>query len=61
MVGADLPRTEVASAPLGPSLLTLSGVVTPDRGAAPGLRGIDLDLRGGRITGLAGVSGNGQK
>ncbi len=60
MVGADLPRTEVAPAPLGPALVALEGVTTPDRGAAPGLRRVDLELRGGRIAGLAGVSGNGQ-
>ena len=36
------------------------GVSTPDGGGLPGLRAVDLALRGGRITGLAGVSGNGQ-
>jgi simple sugar transport system ATP-binding protein len=44
----------------GPVLLALEAVRTPDRGRTPGLRGVDLTLRAGRITGLAGVSGNGQ-
>jgi simple sugar transport system ATP-binding protein len=60
MVGADLPRPEVPPVPEGPVLLALERVATPDRGAAPGLRGVDLALRAGRVTGLAGVSGNGQ-
>jgi general nucleoside transport system ATP-binding protein len=36
------------------------GVSTPDRGAAPGLKDVSLTLHAGQITGLAGVSGNGQ-
>ena len=31
-----------------------------DVGSAPGLKNVDLELRAGQITGLAGVSGNGQ-
>ena len=60
MVGGELslPRAE-ARAP-GAVLMRLSGVFTPDRGAAPGLKAISLELRAGQITGLAGVSGNGQ-
>lgn len=60
MVGGELslPRAE-ARAP-GTVLLRLDGVSTPDRGAAPGLRAVTLELRAGQITGLAGVSGNGQ-
>ncbi|MDX5351120.1 MAG: ABC transporter ATP-binding protein, partial [Paracoccaceae bacterium] len=60
MVGGELslPRAE-ARAP-GEVLMRLDGVSTPDRGAAPGLKAVTLDLRAGQITGLAGVSGNGQ-
>ena len=61
MVGADVPRTEIAPAALGPSLLTLADVSTAGsrRGAGPA-RGRPRALRAGEITGLAGVSGNGQ-
>jgi simple sugar transport system ATP-binding protein len=60
MVGGELslPRAE-ARAP-GPVLMRLEAVGTPDRGAVPGLQAVTLDLRAGQITGLAGVSGNGQ-
>ena len=60
MVGGELslPRAE-ARAP-GAVLMKLDRVSTPDRGAAPGLKAVTLDLRAGKITGLAGVSGNGQ-
>lgn len=60
MVGGELslPRAE-ARAP-GPVLMRLEGVSTPDRGSAPGLKVVTLELRAGQITGLAGVSGNGQ-
>lgn len=60
MVGADIAPPDLTPAAEGPALLTLERVSTPGRGAAPGLRGVDLELRGGRIVGLAGVSGNGQ-
>jgi simple sugar transport system ATP-binding protein len=60
MVGGELnlPRGE-GRAP-GAALLRLDGVTTPDQGAVPGLKGVTLELRAGQITGLAGVSGNGQ-
>ena len=60
MVGGELslPRAE-ARAP-GPVLMQVQGVTTPDRGATPGLKAVSLELRAGQITGLAGVSGNGQ-
>ena len=60
MVGGELslPRAEVRAA--GAVLMRLAGVSTPNRGAAPGLKSISLELRAGQITGLAGVSGNGQ-
>ena len=60
MVGAAPAQARIAPAPAGPARLRLRGVVTPDEGARPGLKGIDLTLAGGQITGLAGVSGNGQ-
>lgn len=60
MVGGELslPRAEARAA--GAALMRLDAVSTPDRGAAPGLKAVTLDLRAGQITGLAGVSGNGQ-
>lgn len=60
MVGGELslPRAE-ARAP-GEVLMALDAVSTPDRGAVPGLKTVTLALRAGQITGLAGVSGNGQ-
>lgn len=60
MVGGELslPRAEAGVA--GATLMRLDGVSTPDRGAGPGLKAVTLDLRAGQITGLAGVSGNGQ-
>lgn len=60
MVGGELnlPRGE-GSVP-GAVLMRLDGVSTANRGAVPGLKGVTLDLRAGQITGLAGVSGNGQ-
>ena len=54
MVGDTLAEAKVAPGPGGPVRLRLSGL------SAPGLRGVDLTLRAGMITGLAGVSGNGQ-
>ncbi|MFZ1725111.1 MAG: ABC transporter ATP-binding protein [Albidovulum sp.] len=60
MVGAEVTAPKPAECHPGAALLTLRGVSTPDRGNAPGLRGVDLVLRAGQITGLAGVSGNGQ-
>ncbi|WP_128515949.1 ABC transporter ATP-binding protein [Tabrizicola thermarum] len=60
MVGGELslPRAEARTP--GPVLMRLDQVSTPDRGAAPGLKAVSLELRAGQITGLAGVSGNGQ-
>ncbi|MBA3910365.1 MAG: sugar ABC transporter ATP-binding protein [Rhodobacter sp.] len=60
MVGGELslPSAEVRAP--GPVLMQFQGVSTPDRGAVPGLKGVTLELRAGQITGLAGVSGNGQ-
>ncbi|SPH24520.1 Ribose import ATP-binding protein RbsA [Defluviimonas aquaemixtae] len=60
MVGAEITPPSVTERIPGPALLTLKGVTTARQGNAPGLRGVDLTLRAGQITGLAGVSGNGQ-
>jgi simple sugar transport system ATP-binding protein len=60
MVGAEVTPPKVAPAMPGPALLTLRDVKTRDIGAAPGLKSVSLTLRAGQITGLAGVSGNGQ-
>jgi simple sugar transport system ATP-binding protein len=60
MVGGELTLPKAEARVAGPVLLQLDAVKTPDRGAAPGLKAVTLDLRAGQITGLAGVSGNGQ-
>jgi simple sugar transport system ATP-binding protein len=60
MVGADIDAPPIPPVPPGPPLVELRAVSTPDRGSLPGLRAVDLVLQGGRITGIAGVSGNGQ-
>ncbi|MDZ4094424.1 MAG: ABC transporter ATP-binding protein [Paracoccaceae bacterium] len=60
MVGAQIAAPHVASANPGAVLLQLDAASTPDEGAAPGLKHVNLDLRAGQIVGLAGVSGNGQ-
>ncbi|MDP2080501.1 MAG: ABC transporter ATP-binding protein [Pseudotabrizicola sp.] len=54
MVGAEMAEASVAPGVPGPVRLSLRGVW------AGVLRDATLDLRGGTITGLAGVSGNGQ-
>jgi len=60
MVGAEVYAPKVSPATPGAPLLQLRDVSTPDQGNAPGLKRATLDLRAGQITGLAGVSGNGQ-
>jgi simple sugar transport system ATP-binding protein len=60
MVGSETTAPELATATPGASLLTLAHLSTPAIGTAPGLRDVNLALRAGQITGLAGVSGNGQ-
>jgi len=60
MVGAEVALPRVAAGVPGPVLLRLDDVSTPDAGARPGLKHVSLALRAGQITGLAGVSGNGQ-
>lgn len=60
MVGDAVPEARVAPGVAGPALLTLDRVTTSARGAAAGLKGVSLTLHAAQITGLAGVSGNGQ-
>lgn len=56
MVGAPAPRLSIRPGRAGPVLLALDKV----HAGQGGLRGIDLALRSGQITGIAGVAGNGQ-
>ena len=60
MVGDTPSEQRVAQGVAGPALMRLDAVTTPDQGAAPGLKEVSLSLHSGQITGLAGVSGNGQ-
>ena len=60
MVGGELSLPRAGARAPGPVLMQLDSVTTPDRGAVPGLKRLTLALRAGQITGLAGVSGNGQ-
>jgi len=60
MVGGEVAAPKAEPGTPGAPLLSLRGVSTPDKGAAPGLKSLDFTLHAGQITGLAGVSGNGQ-
>ena len=60
MVGQEVEQATVLPSEPGPLLLVLNAVSTARRGAGVSLDRISLSLRGGEITGLAGVSGNGQ-
>lgn len=60
MVGGEVSAPKAEPGHPGAPLLALRGVSTPDRGSAPGLESLDFSLFAGQITGLAGVSGNGQ-
>ncbi|MDP4033697.1 MAG: ABC transporter ATP-binding protein [Pseudorhodobacter sp.] len=60
MVGTEVKPPELRESTPGPALLTLNNVTTPDHGNAPGLKAASLALHACQITGLAGVSGNGQ-
>ena len=61
MVGAEIVPPAPSPARPGPAILRLKEVTTPNEGSVPGLKSVSLDLCAGQITGLAGVSGNGQK
>ena len=54
MVGGDVALPQTSACVPGPVVLRLNNL------SAPGLNGVSLALRAGQITGLAGVSGNGQ-
>jgi general nucleoside transport system ATP-binding protein len=61
MVGRDVSlRLERAPATVGPPLLQVEGLRVMGDRDVEAVRGADLELRGGEIVGLAGVSGNGQ-
>ncbi|KEO50912.1 ABC transporter ATP-binding protein [Thioclava pacifica] len=61
MVDGEVSAPKIEAMPPGPALMRLAGVSTKGEGRAPGLHAVDLTLHAGQITGLAGVSGNGQK
>lgn len=59
MVGQEVKPADVSPVRSGSPQLELTGITTRRVGGAA-LDGVSLTLRGGEITGLAGVSGNGQ-
>jgi len=59
MVGGQLPVNEIGPAHPGEALFELRNVSTRPMGGAA-LKQVSLQLRAGEITGLAGISGNGQ-
>lgn len=59
MVGGQLPVNQIGPSSPGACLFELNGVSTRSMGGAA-LKQISMQLRGGEITGLAGISGNGQ-
>ncbi|WP_371156056.1 ABC transporter ATP-binding protein [Jannaschia sp. 2305UL9-9] len=60
MIGGDIAAPALRPSAPGRALVDLVGVSTPGIGAIPGLRDVTLSLPAGQVTGLAGVSGNGQ-
>jgi len=61
MVGREIGDLEPRPLEPGPPRLSVHGLrAIGDRGTE-GLRGVDLEIHGGEIVGLAGVSGNGQR
>lgn len=59
MVGGQLPVNEIGPSTPREILFELNKVSTRSMGGA-GLNQVSMQLRGGEITGLAGISGNGQ-
>jgi simple sugar transport system ATP-binding protein len=64
MVGREvlfrLEKQEPAGARPAQPLLEVRGLEVADDRGLPAVRGIDLEVRGGEIVGIAGVDGNGQ-
>lgn len=60
MMGASASPPQISTAKPGAVLMQMDHVNTPNIGNAPGLKNVSLGLRAGQVTGLAGVSGNGQ-
>jgi general nucleoside transport system ATP-binding protein len=60
MVGAEIEQPKVTRHEAGPARMSLRNVSASARVGGVGLAGADLELRSGEITGIAGVSGNGQ-
>ena len=62
MVGRelDLPTRE-AKRDYGPAMLSVKDLHVPGDRGLEAVRGITLDIRGGEVVGIAGVSGNGQR
>ena len=62
MVGREVSfALERGEAEAGAVRLALEGVHCESDRGTPGLRGVSLEVRGGEILGIAGVSGNGQR
>jgi general nucleoside transport system ATP-binding protein len=59
MVGREVAMPTAAPSEPGPALLKLNSISTAGR-SGPRLQNLSLTLHAGEITGLAGVSGNGQ-
>jgi ABC-type uncharacterized transport system ATPase subunit len=60
MVGQEVAFPPVEPVARGEELFALDSVTTAPRSGGSALDGVSLSLHGGTITGLAGVSGNGQ-
>ncbi|MDU8943446.1 ABC transporter ATP-binding protein [Ovoidimarina sediminis] len=60
MVGAEVALPKAPAAAPGEAYLELRDVSLPPEGRRVGLSGVTLELRSRQITGIAGVSGNGQ-
>ncbi len=60
MVGEDIAAPEVEASMAGAAALELAGISAAMPSGGVGIERVDLVLRAGEITGIAGVSGNGQ-
>ena len=62
MIGAEPPRLQARAATQGSVVLQVSGLSLPRQDQfGMDLRDVSLEVRGGEILGVAGVSGNGQQ